>query len=69
MEKENISVANLPNMFTFDKPWDVIKEHPEEAWKIIKQLHEENETLKVKIDSYDKVVTNLLSAIEKTLKK
>lgn len=69
MKKEDVSVANLPSMFTFDKPWDVIKEHPEEAWKVIKQLHEENETLKTKVNGYSTVVNNLLTAIESTLKK
>lgn len=43
---DNICAANLPDMFKLEKPWDVIKEYPEIAWKVIKKLHEENEQLK-----------------------
>lgn len=47
MPKEGIiSAANLPNMFKLEKPWDVVKEYPEMAWKLIKQLHDECEKYK-----------------------
>ena len=43
MNNNDISVANLPSMFKLEKPWDVVKEYPEMAWKLIKQLHDECE--------------------------
>lgn len=69
MADENFSAANLPDMFKLDKPWDIIKEYPEMAWKLIKELHDENEALKADKAKCMRIIDNLLVGIEGVLKE
>ena len=63
--EDQISVANLTKMFVLEKPWEVVREYPEMAWKVIKHLHNENEYLKC---SNAKQTTSIVKPKRKTLK-